>query len=144
MAYAEPSIPALKQAADLGVKSLFFGGDAWGDPSIAKKAGKNAEGIMHVELKSKASPDFQAKMKAKTGGQDVSECSAPSYDAANILAQAIKKAGTNYSDLRTALFNTDYKGGVYLDEIKFDSNGDLVGASYVVKKVVNGVNVEMQ
>jgi branched-chain amino acid transport system substrate-binding protein len=144
VAYAESTIPALKQAADIGVKASFFGGDAWGDPSIAEKAGKNAEGIMYTQLKSESNQGFIDKMKAKTGGLAVGECSAPSYDAAKILAQAIGKAGTSFAALHSALLKTDYKNGVYLNEIKFDSNGDLIGADYAVKKIVNGKAVVIQ
>src|SRR3989339_141701 len=37
---------------------------------------------------------------------------------------------------------TSYTGGVSASEIKFDSNGDLVGANYIVKVVRNGEAVE--
>jgi branched-chain amino acid transport system substrate-binding protein len=139
LGYAESTIPALKQIKDMGIEVTLFGGDTWTDPSIIQKAGKYTEGIMYTGLTSKINESFVAKMKAKTGGSEIGECSAPSYDAANILAQAMAKTGTTeYSSLRKALLATDYKDGAYLSEIRFDSNGDLIGAAAVVKKVVDG------
>jgi branched-chain amino acid transport system substrate-binding protein len=143
VSYAEPAIPALTQIKDMGIKSVLFGADAWSDPKIAKEAGKAAEGIMNTQLRSKANTEFLAKMKTKTGTDTVAECSAAAYDGLKILSQVIGGVGTKGDSIKDALYNIDYKGGVYLDEIKLDSNGDLVGASYVVKKVINGKAVEL-
>ncbi len=145
LSYAEATIPALNQAKDMGIKIPFFGGDTWSDPSIIQKAGKNTEGIMYTGLTSKLNENFVSKMKIKTGGNEVGECSAPSYDAAKILAQAIAKVGTgDYQTLRKAIIDTVYKDGAYLSEIKFDANGDLVGAAAVVKKVQDGKVIEIE
>ena len=144
IAYAEPTIPALKQIHDLGIAAPLFGADAWSDPSISQKAGSNAEGIMYTSLAAHNNQAFMAKMASSTNNAAISECSAPAYDGMNIIAQVLKTAGTDSGAIRNALFNVSYKGGAAYDEIKFDSNGDLIGAPYSVSQIKNGKAVVAQ
>ena len=144
VSYAEPAIPALKQIADMGIKTPLFGADAWSDPKILAEAKGNAEGIMFTGLAAHTNQAFSDKLQARTNGATVSECSAPAYDGMNVLAAALKVGGTNAEQLKNALYQVDYKSGTAYDEIKLDQNGDLIGAQYAVRKIVDGEAVEVK
>lgn len=142
--YSDASIPGLKQAAELKLSVPMFGADAWDDRKIYEGAGKAAEGIMYSVPASLMSDDFKAKMSVKTGTNEVTECSPQAYDGVKILAQVLTKAGVDPEAIKNELYKVDYKGGVSSNEIKFDSNGDLIGASYIVKVVKNGVSEKVK
>lgn len=134
----ETSVPGLKQAMELGLKVPFLGGDTWDDTKMHDEAGKVAEGIMFTVPYSPGTDKFKADMKAKTGSDSILACVPQSYDAVKIIAQVIGRVGTNSEDIKNELYKVDYKNGVSASEISFDKNGDLVGAVYAIKKVVNG------
>ena len=80
--------------------------------------------------------DFKNKMKG-IGIEEVTKCTPQSYDATKILAEIMKKVGTDTTKIKDELYKVkDYQGvsGV----ISFDSNGDLASASYVTKVVKEG------
>lgn len=131
----------LKQAADLGLKVPFFGGDAWTDPKIWQTVGNVANGDMYTTATAAHLADFEKQLEAKTGQTQVTVCAPFAYDAVKVLAQVMKVAGTDPSAIRTQLFKTTYVGGVSSDKISFDSNGDLVGANYSINIIQNGKSV---
>jgi len=86
--------------------------------------------------------DFKAKMRAKVGNDEITICTPQAYDAVKLVAKVIEKVGTNAEAIKNELYKTSYTGGVSASEIRFDSNGDLVGANYIVKVVRSGKAVE--
>ncbi len=144
LGYTDESIAGLKQAAELGLNVPKLGGDAWDDPKIFSGAGRAAEGVMYTVVTAPLNDQFKVAMKAKTGTDDVLACTPTAYDAVKILAGIMAKVGTDPTAIKSALYQTDYKGGVSNAEIAFDQNGDVKVASYIVKKVVNGKAVEVK
>ena len=142
LGYTEASIPGIKQAKELGLNVPLFGGDAWDDSKIWTEVGTAGEGAMYSVVYAPLNNDFKAKMKAKVGNDEITICTPQAYDAVKLIAKVIEKAGTNSETIKSELYKTSYTGGVSASEIKFDSNGDLVGANYIVKAVRNGEAVE--
>lgn len=144
LGYTEASIPGIKQAKELGLNAPLFGGDAWDDSKIWTGVGSAGEGAMYSIVYAPLNADFKAKMKAKIGNDEVTICTPQAYDAVNLVAQVIAKVGASAEAIKNELYKTSYTGGVSASEIKFDSNGDPVGANYVVKVVQNGKAIEMK
>jgi branched-chain amino acid transport system substrate-binding protein len=53
----------MKQAADLGIKAKFLGGDGWGSPDLVTLGGSAVEGSYFVNLASLDDPDIQTFIK---------------------------------------------------------------------------------
>jgi branched-chain amino acid transport system substrate-binding protein len=141
--YTEGVVVGLKQAKELGITAQMLGGDAWDDPNLAKEAGSAAEGSIYGMVASPLTEEFKAAMKEKTGKDDLTICSPQAYDAMNILAEVMKKVGTDSTAIKNALYKVqDYDGvsGV----ISFDANGDVSEAKYIFKIIRGGKAVEMK
>lgn len=144
LGYTEASIPGIKQAKELGLSVPLFGGDAWDDSKIWTDASVAGEGAMYSMVYAPLNNDFKAKMKAKVGNDEITVCTPQAYDAVKVIAKVIEKVGTSAEAIKNELCKTSYTGGVSAAEIKFDSNGDPVGANYIVKVVQNGKAVEVK
>ena len=144
LGYTEASIPALKQARDIGLKTTWLGGDGWDDPRIWTETGLAGEGAMYTMVASEPSDTFKAAMLAKVGNNEIATCTPTAYDGLKILTQVMKKVGTNSDSIKDELYKTVYVDGVASKEIKFDSNGDVFGAKYIVKIAKDGKAVELK
>ncbi|HEY4481213.1 MAG TPA: ABC transporter substrate-binding protein [Candidatus Paceibacterota bacterium] len=142
LGYTEASIPGIKQAKELGLNAPLFGGDAWDDSKIWTDVGSAGEGAMYSVVYAPLNSDFKSKMRTKIGNDEITICTPQAYDAVKLIAKVIEKVGINAEAIKNELYKTSYTGGVSASEIKFDSNGDLVGANYIVKVVRNGEAVE--
>jgi len=121
--YAEVALIA-RQAKQLGLKVPLLGGDGWVGDSLIPVAGAAIEGSFFSnhyseEDKSPIIQDFVKTYKDKYGAVP-DAMAALGYDSANILAAAIKSAGTTDSaKLRDAIAATkDFKavtGTITLD-----------------------------
>ena len=138
LGYTEASVPGIKQAQDLGLKAALFGGDAWDDSKIWTQVGKAGESAMYSVVSAPLNDQFKASMKAKVGNDEITACTPTAYDGLKLLAGVIGKVGVNGEAIKNELYQTVYTGGVSAAEIKFDQNGDPVGANYVVKVVKDG------
>lgn len=138
LGYAGATTRALQQFADQKVSLPLFGGDGWDDSKIPADAGKLAEGIMYSVPSNNPSATFKASMKAKVGSDEIAACTPTAYDAVNLLAQVMKKVGSDSTAIKNELYKTTYTGGVSTKSISFDENGDLKAADYVVKVIKNG------
>jgi branched-chain amino acid transport system substrate-binding protein len=138
LGYTQDSTVGIQQARELGINTPFFGGDAWGDTKLWLGLGSAGEGSMYTTVYTPLTDAFTSAMKAKTSG-DITTCSAEAYDGIKILAQVMNKVGTDPTAIRAALYKEVYTSGVSAPSIAFDSNGDLIGASYSVNLVHNGV-----
>lgn len=144
LGYTEASIPGIKQAKELGLNAPLFGGDAWDDSKLWTDTGAAGEGAMYSVMYVPLNNDFKAKMRAKIGNDEITVCAPQAYDAVKLISKVIAKVGTNAEAIKNELYKTSYIGGVSASEIKFDSNGDLIGANYIVKVVQNGKAVEVK
>ncbi|MEI9895861.1 MAG: ABC transporter substrate-binding protein [Chthoniobacter sp.] len=113
--YAEVALIG-KQARLLGIKVPLLGGDGWVGDSLLKVAGNSLDGSFFschfsAEDKSEAVQEFVKKYKAKYN-ETPDDMAALGYDSAEILADAIKRAGTTDGDkLKTAIADTKgFKG----------------------------------
>ena len=137
--YPDTTITALKQAHELGMKTQFFGSDAWDDTRIWSELGSLGDGAMYTVVGTHSSDDFKAKMKAKLGTDDLVYCSNYAYDGVKILAAAMNRAHSSAGiAVKDALYKTNYTGGVGSTELSFDENGDPTSAAYIIKLVKDG------
>jgi ABC-type branched-chain amino acid transport systems, periplasmic component len=105
----------IKQAREMGLDTVFLGGDGWGTGPISDIAGKtalnNAYYVDQVALDDPVLADFAAAYK-KEYGQDADMFAALGYDAANMIITAIEQANSMDTEkIREALENlTDFQG----------------------------------
>lgn len=144
LGYSEASIPGLKQAKELGLNIPMIGADSWDDSKIWEEAGDAGEGAMYSTIDVPLNDEFKAKMKGKIGNDEITICSPQAYDGMKLLAKVLGEVGTKSEDIKNELYKTVYTNGVSSEKIKFDENGDLIGASYLVKIVKDGKAVEME
>jgi branched-chain amino acid transport system substrate-binding protein len=114
--YPEVSL-IVREARQLGIKAAFAGGDGWDGASLIPVGGKAIEGAyfsnhFSTEDKSAAVQQFVDKYKKKYNNKLPDAFAALGYDAVNLLADAIKRAGgTDSEKLRDAIANTkDFPG----------------------------------
>jgi len=130
-----------RQARDLGLTIPLLGIDGWESPELIAIAGKAVEGSYFsthysAENQSDAVASFNARFRARWG-EDSNALSALAYDAAKVLIDAIRRAGTTEGPkLRDALAATrDFVGAT--GRITFDAQRNPT-KSAVVLTVKNG------
>ena len=116
----------VKQDRQLGLNMPFVGCDSRANQALLEIGGKAIDGCYFTNHFSPDDPspmvkEFVEKYKAKYGSPP-DTFSALGYDAARLLADAIKRAGsTDAKDLRDALAKTSGFEGV-TGQISFDAN----------------------
>jgi branched-chain amino acid transport system substrate-binding protein len=130
-----------RQARELGIKAPLLGGDGWDSPKLFEIGGKAVEGSY---LSNHYSPDDKSelvqnfiKRYKEAYGQVPDGLAAQGYDAAMVLFDAIKRAGTtDPKALRDALASTKEYPGV-TGKITIDDKRNASKPA-VVLKVENG------
>ncbi len=125
-----------KQARALGFTGAFLGGDGWDSPDLVKIGGDAIEGGFYTNHFSKDDTrpivqDFVNRFKAKFG-TDPDALAALAYDAANVMFDAIKRAGsTDGTKIKDALKVAKFSAvsGV----IQFDENGDPIKSAVIIE-----------
>jgi branched-chain amino acid transport system substrate-binding protein len=126
-----------KQARELDMNMPLLGGDGWDSPELWKLGGaalKNAFISNHYSAENPA-PEIQNFVKAYKAKFNVEPDSlaALAYDAAKVLADAIKRAGgTDSAKLRDAINSTKNFPGV-TGQITIDSNRNAVKPAVVLE-----------
>ena len=101
-----------RTARELGLDVPLLGGDGWDSPKTAEIGGKAVEGVY---ITNHYSPDdqrpevrkFIADYQAKYGGKTPDAMAVLGYDAMNLMADAIRRAGsTDGEKIRAALAET--------------------------------------
>jgi branched-chain amino acid transport system substrate-binding protein len=130
--------PMLKQARELGIKSVFSFGDGACTTEMSKLAGAAAEGMicsqagLPVEA---ASKDFVTAFNAKYG--EIKQYAPFYYDAANLLIAAMQKAdSTDPAKYLPALQSISYDG--VTGHIEFDDKGDRKNAEITIFTMKDG------
>ncbi len=138
LGYTQGSIIGLKQMKELGVKVPVFGGDAWDDPKIAEDSGASGEGATYSIAANQSLPEtFVSEMNKRTGTSEVLTYSPRAYDILKSLASAMMRVGTDGEKIKNELYIIkDYQG--IADKYSIDSNGDVIGAKYDIKKFSKG------
>ena len=139
--YTRDSGLIIKQAASIGVKATFLGGDAWAE--IFKYAGTAANGSYHS---APWHPDVQFKKSTHLKNlyhqkyqKEITNTSQPlSYDATIVMANAIARANSlDRSKIRDALAQTKgFQGAT--GNLTFDEYGDPLGKEVIILKLENG------
>ncbi len=132
----------LKQAQRIGLKTRWMGGDGIFEASLAPLAGPDiVEGTYATMLgvdphDVPEAKDFVARYEARYG--EIGSFSAYGYDAANVLIEAVRRAGKKDREAVLAQMRTirDFPG--VLGPINFDKNGDALGKSVGVFKMESG------
>ena len=96
--YTEVALIA-KQARELGITVPMFGGDGWEAPELLQIAGTAVEGCYYSTHFSAGSTDpkivdFIARYRARYDGQTPDCMAALGYDAAYLVVDAIRRAGS--------------------------------------------------
>ncbi|MBI4970773.1 MAG: branched-chain amino acid ABC transporter substrate-binding protein [Candidatus Omnitrophica bacterium] len=139
--YPECSL-IIKQARDLNIKAPVMGGDGIYDVTLIRLATPSAsEGTYATMIGAdvKALPQAQEFVKAyETKFGDVGSYSAYSYDAANILIQAIKLAGAPDREKVIQILKDGRTFPGILGQTEFDDRGDTKNKIVSVFRVRNG------
>ena len=132
--------PMVRQLKDLGMSSKYLGGDGIYSPKFIELAGKSAEGSkasspgLPLE-KMPGGAEFKKKYEAKYGQIQLYEPFA--YDAANILIDAMKRAGsTEPNKYLPEMSKTNYTG--VIGTVSFDEKGDIKNGPVSVYEVKDG------
>ena len=130
--------PMLKQARELGIKSVFAYGDGACTDEMTKLAGPASEGLvcsqagLPTQMASKA---FLDAFKAKYG--DVKQYAPFTYDAANLLIAAMQKTdSTDPAKYLPALAAISFDGAT--GHIEFDAKGDRKDAEMTIFQMKGG------
>jgi branched-chain amino acid transport system substrate-binding protein len=119
------------QMRELGMRTLFISGDGAKTPGFFDVAGQAAEGVYlttvgePVENLPAAAPFVAAYKKRWNGaGEELRPYDHYGYEAAQILFDALAKAGPDRARLIDALHATRHEG--FLGLIMFDAKGDTL------------------
>ena len=133
----------INQAAKMGIRTVYMGGDAWGN-QIVEYAGDALSGSYysahwHPDVPFERNNHLKKMLKEKYGIEHIDNMRIPlTYDSLWLLAGAVKKAGSiDRSRVRNALSETEgFKGATGI--ISFDENGDPMNKEVSILKFENG------
>ena len=131
--------PLLKQARELGIKVPFSYGDGACTDKMAELAGAAAEGLLCSQAGvpvQATSKKFRDAFKAKFNGEPI--LYAPfTYDGANLLIEAMKKAGSSEpAKYLPELAKISFEGAS--GKIEFDAKGDRKDAEMTIFTMTGG------
>jgi branched-chain amino acid transport system substrate-binding protein len=131
--------PLMKQGKELGIKAVFSFGDGACTDKMAELAGPAAEGLICSQAgipPQAASKTFLDAYKAKFNVDPILY-SPFTYDAANLLIEAMKKANSpDPAKYLEALKGIDFKGAT--GGIAFDEKGDRKNAEITIFTMKGG------
>ncbi|MBI3525860.1 MAG: branched-chain amino acid ABC transporter substrate-binding protein [Betaproteobacteria bacterium] len=131
--------PLLKQARELGIKAIFTYGDGACTDKMAELAGAAADGLICSQAGlpvQAANKKFLDSYKARFNVDPI--LYAPfTYDAANLLIEAMKQAGSSEpAKYLPALAKISYDGAT--GHIEFDDKGDRKNAEMTIFSMKDG------
>jgi branched-chain amino acid transport system substrate-binding protein len=137
--YTEAAL-IVRQARDLGLTIPFFGGDGWESEKLLEIGGAALNGCYYSTHFSPNNNDpavakFVQKFKARWNGETPDAFAALGYDAAYVLADALKRAGTTEGpQLRDALAATkNFSGVTGVTNIDQDRNASKAATIIAIK-----------
>lgn len=142
-AYTEIAV-VLKQAKELGMNQQFLTSIPFENPDIIKAAGNAAEGVTYPhhfdpEALDPLVQEFQKKYEARYG-RKAEGFAALAYDGIRIIAEVMKKCGSDATCIKDELYKVKDFPGV-TGSTTFDDHGDVV-KPIVIKTVRNGAFVK--
>lgn len=141
--YYEEGAQILAQARQLGLNVPVLGEDGWFGP-IAGTAGTALRNLYFANVNFSADRpngdaaqafvrSFRTRYKRSPNSY-----AAAGYSAVYVAAQAIERGGATGPGIRDALYRTDMPTA--FGRVRFDRNGDNVGAAYALFQLDNGNN----
>ncbi|HXV19008.1 MAG TPA: ABC transporter substrate-binding protein, partial [Candidatus Omnitrophota bacterium] len=132
----------IKQGKKVGLEAPWMGGDGIFDAQLIRLTTPElAEGTYSTMLgvdphSLPAAKDFVTRYEARYG--EIGSFSAYGYDAANVLIEAIRRAGTKDREavLKEVRNTKDFAG--VLGTVNFDEKGDAVGKSVGIFRIEKG------
>ena len=131
----------LKQAREIGIKSVFIGGDGSYSPDLIKIAGDASENSYYTltalgyGISDSLIVSFETKFKSKYGA-DPTVFSSYYYELGKIIGLVLSKAEYNSTSIKNELYKIkDYKG--ITGYTSFDKFGE-VNKDYTIYVVKNG------
>jgi branched-chain amino acid transport system substrate-binding protein len=126
------------QANRMGLDAAILSQDAMFHPNFINVAKEAAEGVYvtfgYTDESTEAYKQFADKFSAQYG--DIGAYAIYAYDAATVLLNGIKQAGsTDSAKIKEAIMAMDFQGAS--KQIKFNEKGDS-GSSYIAFKIENG------
>lgn len=125
----------LKQGKELGMQSIFIGGDGSIAPELIEIAGGVAEDSYYANMAigygvtDEEISKFMAAFKAEYN-EEPSVYSSYAYDAMNLVADAIKRGGYTSEGIKKAFYETrDFKGVTGITS--FDGYGEVDKPFYI-------------
>jgi branched-chain amino acid transport system substrate-binding protein len=143
-AYYNDVALAAKQARDLGIKQVLFGGDGWPSDNLVTLAGKALEGCMfinHLDMEGPEAKPIRDEYKAKY--QKNAELNTYMvHDAFYMVIDAMQRAkSVDPVAIQKALTTCDYKG--ITGHIKIGAQHDPVGKeAWIIKIVGNSMKFQ--
>jgi branched-chain amino acid transport system substrate-binding protein len=146
--FSTSAAAVMQQARDRGISATFMGGATFADGTIFKLAGNSGDGAYTFVAFDPTSPDatvkgFISRYTTKFGVAPTN-FAALGYDAAAVLAAAIKKAGpakrssaAERAAVRTALSRLKGVKGL-TGTFNYNGGADNTTPGYKIMKVVNG------
>ncbi len=131
-------VVGFQQAKELGLSIPIVGGDFFDSDEVVNNPA--SEGILYTVPKVDTPDAFSRKLKAVPGNENLSVfmTAAIAYDAVQVLAQAMERAGSaDKAAVKEALKGTRYNG-VSNSIIEFDPQGDLKNALMDVRVIHGG------
>ncbi len=134
----------LKQAAGVGLKTQWIGGNAMNNPDLIKIAGiENAKGVLVTseplpsDLDYPEAKKFNADYKAKYGKEPSSVWTVMAADAFRVIKQAVEATKTTDTKKLAEYLHKDFKNypGITGPILGFDEKGDRNGSihkAYVI------------
>jgi branched-chain amino acid transport system substrate-binding protein len=127
----------IRQARQLGITIPFIGGDGWDSPELVQVGGDAVEGCYFSNHFSNQSTDPQVvafvQNYRKKYGEDPDAMAALSYDSVNLLADAMKRAGTtDPAKVTAALAATKDFSGV-TGKITFDEHRNPIKPAVILQ-----------
>jgi branched-chain amino acid transport system substrate-binding protein len=130
--------PMLKQARELGIKSIFTFGDGACTDEMNRLAGNASDGMVCSQAglpREAASPDFVKDFNAKFG--EIKQYAPYFYDATNAAIEAMKKADSaDPAKFAPEIFNVSFTGAT--GKVEFDAKGDRKGAEVTIFRMKDG------
>ena len=135
----------MQQYREAGFTQKAVAHDVADSITIAQIAGKAAEGFELINVPTAGEgTDFEVEFVKKFGSPKGSIAwAAHSYDATNVLFQAMESTSADGTAIRDYLYALPSYRGV-VGQFKFDRNGDALGIPYVLKVFRDGKIVKVK
>lgn len=139
--YREQIYIQAQEARDLGLEAVFLGSDSWGGMDITTHPELiNAfySHHWHIASTNPRSQQFVAAYQKTYPDQELFVSAALTYDAMNLLFQAIQTSGSLKADkIRDGLMNLDDFSGVS-GAIRYEGSGDPVKSAVIMQLTETG------